>query len=359
MTISHPFPRLAAWMIAVPLLFATLARAQDAPPETGSAAPNRWLLLCCGLPGDSDHRERLTEACRNIIAGAQPVLNIPPEQIKILAGDKEMQEALAGDAGNIGICNRESVADSLRELSENVPPDAGCWILMLGHAHLYGSSSQFNVLGPDFDQDEFAGWAKPINCREQVFWLTMPISGFWTKSLVAERRVIVSATEADLEFTGTEMPYALGDLFVGEGEHQELEDVDQDGSISLLDLYLAVSLEIHERFQAIERLQTEHAQLEDNGDGRASEVQQPYIPVEEEEPSEDDEPADDEPADKERSSDEEAAEDEATEIEESVEDAGATESSEPAKVRQELPKPISNPVLDGFRSRHIPIRKPA
>lgn len=351
MTLSRRFSRFALWTIAASLLFAAVAQAEDALPGAGPTAPDRWLLLCCGLPGDNDHRERLTDACRNIVAGAESVLGITPERITILAGDDAMRESLASEANEVGVCDKESVAVSLQKLGEEIPADAGCWVVLLGHAHLYGSSSQFNVHGPDFDQDEFAHWAKPIACREQVFWLTMPISGFWTNPLAAETRVIVSATEADLEYTGTEMPYALGDLLVGEGEHQTLEDVDRDGSLSLLDLYLSVNLEIHQRFRALERLQTEHAQLEDNGDGRGSEVQQPYLPVDTEEPSDNDETEDSEDANVEASAEDEAAdEDEAARVVE------AAEPREPTKSRQELLKPINNPVLDGFRSRHIPIR---
>ena len=117
------------------------------------------------------------------------------------------------------------------------------------------------------------------------------------------------------------MPYALTDLLAGDGEHASLEDVDGDGSVSLLDLYLSVNLEIHGRFQALERLQTEHASLDDNGDGRGSEVQLAYMPVEEED--EDDEAEDEEPAEL---------------------------VDEPTS---ELPKPISNRNLDGYRSRQI------
>ncbi len=182
--------------------------------------------------------------------------------------------------------------------------------------------SQFNVLDSDFDQSQFAQWAKPLACREQVFWLTMPISGFWIKPLSSPSRVIISATEADLEFTGTEMPYALADMLSGDGQEQSLQDVDQDGSLSLLDLYLATNLEVNGRFRSMDRLQTEHAQLEDNGDGRGSEVQEPYLPVEADEGEEVAEVADENPA-------------------------------EQAKTKPELPEPISSKSLDGYLSRHI------
>lgn len=337
--------RLAAMLMTV---IASAVWAQ-APPESSQVAaevdndasatqasnnevevPNRWLLLCCGLPGDAGHRQRLTEACEKIIATAEPVIGVPPEQLLVLAGDDEMRDALSGQASDVGVCTAESVAAAMQRLSDTVGADDACWVMLLGHAHLYDARSQFNVLDADFDQSHFADWAKSLACREQVFWLTMPISGFWIKPLSSPTRVIISATEADLEFTGTEMPYALADLLSGDGQDQTLRDVDQDGSLSLLDLYLATNLEITGRFRSIDRLQTEHAQLEDNGDGRGSEVQGPYLPVEvgEDEEADPDEEVD---AEEDDSADQDAAE--------------AAEST--------LPDPITSKSLDGYRSRHI------
>lgn len=288
------------------------------PPATvaespaGAVATDRWLLVCCGLPGDDEHRERLTGACEKIIAAAEPVLGVAPKRLRVLAGDERMREALDGAADDVGVCTRETVAEAMEALAGEVQASEACWIIVLGHSHLYDAHSWFNVAGPDFDQTEFARWAEPLASREQVFWLTMPISGFWLKPLASGSRVVISATEADLEFTGTEMPYALADVLSGDAAHQRLEDVDGDGAMSLLDLYLATSLEINGRFRAIERLQTEHAQLEDNGDGRGSEIQQKYLPA-----------ADDE-----------------------------------AETAPQRPEPIDSELLDGFRSRQISLTAP-
>ena len=305
---------------------AAVSQAESANAGLAAALPNRWLLLCCGLPGDADHRDRLTAACEKIIAAAQPTLGVPPEQLLVLAGDDEMRDALSRQAKEVGVCTSESVAEAMKRLSGTVQADDACWVMMLGHAHLYDAKSQFNVLDADFDQSQFAQWAKPLACREQVFWLTMPISGFWIKPLSSPSRVIISATEADLEFTGTEMPYALADVLSGDGQEQSLQDVDQDGSLSLLDLYLATNLEVHGRFRSMDRLQTEHAQLEDNGDGRGSEVQEPYLPVKEEEDSED---------------------------AEQEEKAESEESKDQPEQKPTVPDSISSKSLDGFLSRHI------
>ena len=246
-------------------------------PDAAAVQSDRWLLVVCGLPGDEEHRERLTEACNKILAAAGPVMGIAADRVRVLAGDESMRDALErGDGG--GICTGETIPLALDQLAAEVQADDACWVFLLGHSQLYDARSCFNIAGPDVDQDQFASWAEGLRCSEQVFVLTMPLSGFWIKPLAGDRRLIISATEADLEFTGTEMPYALADVLAGDAQHQILEDLDHDGAVSLLDLYLATCLEIRGRFRAIERLQTEHAQLEDNGDGRGSEVQQKYLP---------------------------------------------------------------------------------
>ena len=297
---------------------------------------NRWLMICCGLPGDDEHRERLTSACEQLVSASESTLGVSADRLKILVGDDKMQTALQSSASEIGVCTKETIQQTVQTLCDSVEPNDSCWIMILGHAHLYGNRSQFNIQGSDIDQTMFAKMLKPLSCREQVVWVTTPVSGFWIKPLSQKNRVIVSATEPDLEFTGTEMPYALGDLLVGEGEEAELSDVDGDGKLSLLDLYLATNLEIHGRFVSMERLQTEHSQLDDNADGRGSEVQEPYLPEPEEEPEEEED-------------DDEVSEEK---------DESTAESEETPPETKPLPVLITNANVDGFLSRHIYINPP-
>ncbi len=310
--------------------------------------PNRWVLIACGLPGDDVHRPRLTEACRQIMAGAQSVLGAKPEQIRVLAGDEAMRKELATDAIDVGVCTKDSMPKTLAELGKLAKQEDGCWVFLLGHSHLYGLESQFNVSGPDFHQEEFAQWAESLHCQEQVFWLTMPVSGFWIKPLANDSRVIITATEADLEFTGTEMPYVLGNHLTAGGEYYQLEDVDEDGTLSLLDLYLGVNLEIDATFKTLDRLQTEHAQLEDNGDGRGKEVQQTYLPVIEEEPEEAEQA--DEPTDEEASDEDEADDEEEEELAEET-------PINPFGVRPQVTTRFESN-MDGYRAQRILLRSP-
>lgn len=347
--LCHP---LSAIVFVSFVCVATFAHAQETAEETQVDLPKRWVLIACGLPGDDEHRVRLTKACRQLISGAETTLGASPEQIRILAGDETMKNDLANEAIDVGICTKETMPATLSELGGLAQRRDGCWVFLLGHSHLYGLESKFNVAGPDFHQAEFAQWAEAIQCQEQVFWVTMPVSGFWIKPLSNDTRVIVSATEADAEFTGTEMPYALASHLAGSGDYYQLEDVDEDRSLSLLDLYLSVNLEIDATFKTLDRLQTEHAQLEDNGDGRGKEVQLPYLPVVVEDPevTEDDEEVTEEIA----AEDEEPNEDEAA----SNADASAEETPiNPFGVRPEVTIQFESN-MDGYRAQRILLRRP-
>ena len=256
------------------MAFANRATAQSENPEN---VQKRWLLLACGLPGDSEHREKLTLACEQILGASQQVLGVSPEKTIVLAGDELMQKALSGLNDAAAICDAESLQKSVDRISKVSKTSEACWIILLGHAHLYDRKSQFNIFGNDIDQNDFARWLQPLKNREQVIWITTPVSGFWLKPLSQKGRVVICATEASLEFTGTEMPYALAQTLSTYNDAEQTNDIDRDAHSSLLDLYIRTCVSVTGRFQSIERLQTEHAQLDDNGDGRGTELQQPYI----------------------------------------------------------------------------------
>jgi hypothetical protein len=118
-----------------------------------------------------------------------------------------------------------------------------------------------------------------LEAREQVFFIGIPASGFYIKPLSAKKRVVISATEADLEVNETLFHLSLADVLANPPEPAEF-DVDHDGNRTLFDLYIVLARSIAKRYADDELLSTEHAMLDDNGDGRGTELQIDYLPVE-------------------------------------------------------------------------------
>jgi hypothetical protein len=145
------------------------------------------------------------------------------------------------------------------------------WVVVLGHAHAQRGNAQLNLLGADVDADEFAEWFVDFPCRRSVFFLTTALSGRFLEALSAPRRVVVAAAAGD-EINGTLFPLAFAAQLESLGQNDG-GDADADASISLRDLYLAVVADVSSRYETDELIPTEHALLDDNGDGRGTEIQ--------------------------------------------------------------------------------------
>ncbi|MDX1928861.1 MAG: hypothetical protein SFV81_20185, partial [Pirellulaceae bacterium] len=147
------------------------------------ATGHRWMLICCGLPGDDMHRERLTTAVARIVGATEPVFEVPSNRLRVLVGDETMADALKDLSVRPDVCTAEETAASLQALAKQIQPNDSLWIICLGHAQLYAGRSTFNVKGKDFDASELSKWLAPVQCRERIVMLTMPVSGFWIKPL--------------------------------------------------------------------------------------------------------------------------------------------------------------------------------
>ncbi len=173
--------------------------------------------------------------------------------------------------------NREGIAADVDLLRKRLGPDDTLWVIVLGHAYYDGRHSHLNIPGPDLNEREFAKLFEGLKVREQLFFITTPASGFFIKPLAASGRIVITATEPDLEVNETLFPLALADVLATPPEGI---DRDKDGKVSVLELYLEVVANVMKRYAEAENLPTEHAELDDNADGRGSEIQEHYLPPE-------------------------------------------------------------------------------
>ncbi len=174
-----------------------------------------------------------------------------------------------------GLSDREGIAADVAEMRKRLRPEDTLWVVVLGHAHYDGRHSHLNIPGPDLDERAFARLFDRLKSREQVFFITTPASGFFLKPLAATGRIVITATEADQEVNETLFPHALAETLANPSEGI---DRDKDGRVSVFELYLAVVTAVMKQFAADENLPTEHAKLDDNGDGHGSELQESYLP---------------------------------------------------------------------------------
>jgi hypothetical protein len=260
-----------------PVEVAPAPRARSAQPAANEAIPPRarHALVICGHPGDAEHVKSFTATVRKLGDGLAKTVGIPPERQHVLFGAEPPKDL----PGATGPATREAVADAVAEVKKAVGPEDGLWVICLGHGHHDGRHAWWNLPGPDLSAAEFGKLFADLACREQVFVMTFSLSGYFVAPLARRDRVVIAATEADAEPNETTFPGVFAQ-FLASGLNPAEHDVDKDGKLTLFDLYVTVAKEIAQNYASNEQLATEHAQLDDDGDGVGHELQSAYLPEE-------------------------------------------------------------------------------
>lgn len=136
------------------------------------------------------------------------------------------------------------------------------WLVLIGHGTFDNREVKFNLRGPDVTAKQLAEWLKPVQ-RELVVIHAASASAGFMGPLSGKNRVLISATKS-----ADEIYYArFGEFFAPAIAGQAEADLDQDKQVSVLEAFLYASKKSAEFYEKEERLATEHALIEDNGDG--------------------------------------------------------------------------------------------
>jgi hypothetical protein len=135
------------------------------------------------------------------------------------------------------------------------------WVVLIGHGTFDGKEAKFNLRGPDLATAELAEWLKPFQ-RPIAIIDTSSASAPFLAKLSAPNRVVITSTRS-----GAEQNYARFGKFFAESIIDPAADLDKDGQVSLLEAFLSAARKTAEFYKTDGRLATEHALLDDNGDG--------------------------------------------------------------------------------------------
>jgi hypothetical protein len=135
------------------------------------------------------------------------------------------------------------------------------WIVLIGHGTFDGKEARFNLRGPDVTASELAQWLADFR-RPLAVINTASSSAPFINKLSGSNRVVITATRS-----GYEQNYAHFGEFMALAIADEQADLDKDGEVSLLEAFLTASRRTAEFYKEQGRLATEHALIDDNGDG--------------------------------------------------------------------------------------------
>ena len=115
--------------------------------------------------------------------------------------------------------------------------------------------------GPDPTAGEFAKWLAPFGTRRVAVIDLTSASGDAAAVLSAPGRVVITATKSSFERNESHFGEYFVRAFTADGA-----DTDKDGRVSLLEAFRYAARETARFYENASHLQTEHPQLDDDGD---------------------------------------------------------------------------------------------
>jgi hypothetical protein len=228
-----------------------------------------WIILLCMLLNDTPPAAAGADRPTVIVVmGAEGAPEYAQEFGK--SADGWADAAKRGSARFVQIGRDESAATATtdkerlkalldEEMKNQTQP---LWLVFIGHGTSNGQEAKFNLRGPDVSDHELAQWLAPCH-RPLAFIDCSSASAPFLNRLSGPGRVIITATQS-----GQEIQFSRFGDYLSAAIADPAADLDKDGQTSLLEAFLAASHQVDEFFKQDGRIVTEHALLDDNGDGK-------------------------------------------------------------------------------------------
>ncbi len=223
-----------------------------------AAAQDSHLLVIVGLGGGDEYREMFGRWAADLVEAATTRYGLAREHVVYLA-ERD------GTEGADGRSTREGIEGAVERIAAAARPGDRVFVVLFGHGSFADGEARFNLPGPDLTAAEFAVMLDRFAAESVAFVNTASSSGAFLEPLAGRNRAVVTATRSGGERNET----LFGGFFVeaianGEG------DLDKDGRLSILEAFTWAKRRVGEAYSKENLLVTEHAALDDNGDGKGS-----------------------------------------------------------------------------------------
>lgn len=234
-------------MIYVSLQFAAVSVASDENAETLPVEDRRpVVIVVVGHAGESEYGEMFAAWAARWKSAAQQ-------------GKARFVQIGGGEPATAGVSDRERLHLELSALEKSNA--SALWLILIGHGTFDGKDAKLNLVGPDATAKEVALWLDPLPMRMAIVDCTSASAPF-INEMSGRNRVVVTATKS-----GAQYNFARFGDYISAAIADETVDLDKDGQTSLLEAFLAASARVQEFYDSDARLATEHALIDDNGDG--------------------------------------------------------------------------------------------
>lgn len=232
------------------------------PATTPLSAQESHVLVVEGLAGNPSMGERFQRWATRLVDASVDRFGVLPENVTYLAPDPEVDpDRVDGES------RAETVERAIDEIRQSMEDGDRLLLVLIGHGTWDGEESRFALPGPDLTASDFARLLQGFPEGSLAVVNTASASGAFLPVLSEPGRIVITATSTGRERNATEFGRFFTEALAGEGA-----DMDQDGTVSLLEAFTYARTEVERHYEQENILLTEHALLDDSGDGEGSDA---------------------------------------------------------------------------------------
>jgi hypothetical protein len=209
--------------------------------------PNKFAVIINGAGGEPEYAKQFEQWSKELGSVLSERFGFDSKQIRVLTE----KQATA-----------EEVKRTFASLKLQLDANNLLFVFLIGHGSFDGKESKFNLIGPDLPASEYNVLLSALPTRRIVVFNMASASGEFIKSLAAKGRIVITATRNGQETNATRFTgFLIAALNANDG------DTDQDGHTSVLEAFVYATRLTDDFYKRAGRLASEHAMIDDNGDG--------------------------------------------------------------------------------------------
>lgn len=236
-----------AWALCIPN-FASFAAAAQAPGN------GTYAVVISGLGGEPAYGKLIDQWGKDLSSVLRKNA-VSEDRVFWLAANKEMEGVYAES-------RREEIVKLMEELAARLTAEDTLVLFLIGHGSYDDYDYRFNLPGPDLTASQLSDLLGDIRAGKQVVVNMTSSSGASLEPLQRKGRVVITATSA-----GRERNFSVFARYFTEALDDPAADTNKNRELSVLEAFQYASHEVARYYKELTRLATEHALLEDQGDG--------------------------------------------------------------------------------------------
>ena len=227
--------------------------------------PNKFAIVVAGVGGEEAYTKKFSSEAGRLYDALTTRLGFEEKNVSLFIENiNGGPENGARDAEHPTA--RKAVADEVRKAFASIKSSANAdslvLVALIGHGSFDTQQAKFNLVGPDLSAKDYAQLVNALPTRRVVFVNCASSSGEFLKPLSGESHVVITATRSGNEQNATIFAEHFISALTDEGA-----DGDKNGRVSVLEAFTYASKVTADWYKQKNRLATEHAMIDDNGDG--------------------------------------------------------------------------------------------